>query len=145
MNVKYEQRGELIDRINWDEIMPMDRYAGGHDEQMKGLLKNVKLIAHWNEGGYEGQVATCVQLNDTKEIVIYNDYYGSCGGCDAWEYASDDSVVTMCKQLAGGAYIFKTLDDCIEFLSSPKDERSYNWEGATSSGLLELIRLNLGV
>ena len=33
---KYIQTDELQNLINWQNIMPMSRYAGGHDEQMKG-------------------------------------------------------------------------------------------------------------
>lgn len=125
---KYYQSVKLVDRINWDAIIPLPRYAGGHDEQMKNLLKDVTIIAHWNEGDYQGMVATCVQLNDTKEVVIYNDYYGSCSGCDAWEDATDDEVREMCRQLATGAYIFKSLEDCLEFLAEGDTETSFDWE-----------------
>ena len=62
----YFQTDELQKLINWDAIMPMSRYAGGHDDQMKGLFKNVTVITHWNEGDYQGQVATCVKFNDGK-------------------------------------------------------------------------------
>ena len=75
----YFPTDELQNIINWDAIMPMSRYAGGHDDQMKGLFKNVTVIAHWNEGNYPGQVATCVKFNYGKfkdHYGIYNDYYG---------------------------------------------------------------------
>lgn len=126
---KYYQSTKLVERINWEVIMPLERYSGGHDEQMRSLLKDVTVLGHWNEGDYQGQVATCVELNDTHEIVIYNDYYGSCSGCDSWEDASDEDVIQMCKQLAAGAYIFKNLEDCMEFLTEGDIERSYDWEG----------------
>lgn len=122
MTKKYYQSDKLIDRIDWENIMSMPRYAGGHDEQMQGLLKDVTVIAHWNEGDWQGMVATCVRLNDTGEVVIYNDYYGSCSGCDAWEDATDDDVRQNCRQLAAGAYIFENLDDCVEFLSGKEGE-----------------------
>ena len=137
MNLRCD--GKLIDRIDWDNIMPMSRYSGGHDEQMKGLLKDITVIAHWNEGDYQGCVATCVMLNDTKEVVIYNDYYGSCSGCDAWDDALDSEVIRMCKQLAGGALIFNNLKDCKKFLESKKDASQYNWSNICSTGLLEEI------
>lgn len=108
---------ELIERIDLEKILPMPRYAGGHDEQMKALLKNSTVLAHWNEGDYQGKVATVVQLNDTKEIVIYEDYYGSCSSCDAWEDANDEDVKHMCKQLASSAQIFKDLEEAKNFLS----------------------------
>lgn len=109
--------------------MPMDRYARGHDEQMKGLLKNVTVLGHWNEGDYQGQVATCVRLNDTGEIVIYQDSYGSCSGCDCWEDASDGDVESLCIDLAKSAYIFPNLEECKNFLRSPNKEKNYEWFG----------------
>ena len=124
---KYRQSMELVERIDWENIMPMERYAGGHDEQMRGLLKDVTVIAHYNDGDYQGQVATCVMLNDTKEVVIYNDYYGSCSGCDAWEDASDEEVRKLCEDLAKGAYIFKDLNDCMDTLPELKEEESFGW------------------
>lgn len=138
---KYTQSDKLIDRIDWENIMDMDRCAGGHDEQMKGLLKDVTILGHWNEGDYQGMVATCVKLNDTGEIVIYNDYYGSCSGCDEWSGASDDDVRQMCRQLACGAYIFENLVDCIEFLKTGNKETSYDWENCKKQ-LLNAIKNN---
>lgn len=140
--MKYYQSDKLIDRINWNEIMPLERYAGGHDEQMKLLLKDVTLIAHYNSDDYQGEVATCVKLNDTNEIVIYTDYYGSCSGCDAWEDATDDDVVRMCRQLAAGAYIFKNIEDCMIFLSKGEKEVSYDWESSREE-LLQRIKNEL--
>ena len=125
----YRMTTELIDRIDWENIMPMERYAFGHDAQMKGLLKNVTVLAHYNEGDYQGAVATCVKLNDTNEIIIYQDLYGSCSGCDAWDGASDEEVQKLCIDLAKGAYIFKNLEDCKTFLRTPDEERSYDWFG----------------
>jgi len=137
MDKNFYQDGRLIERIDWEKLMPMSRYAGGHDDQMQGLLKDVTVIAHWNEGDYQGSVATCVMLNDTQEVVIYNDYYGSCSGCDAWEDATDEDVKTMCKQLAGGALIFKNLEECKKFLSIKKDATQYDWSRDVCNGLLE--------
>ena len=122
----YYQSDKLIERIDWKELMPLERCAGGHDEHMKGLLKDVTLIAHWNEGDYQGEVATCVMLNDTKEIVIYSDYYGSCSGCDAWDDASDAEIIQMCRQLACDAYVFKNIEDCKEFLTNV-DKTDFEW------------------
>ncbi len=150
----YYQSDKLIDRIDWENIMKMDRCSGGHDEQMRGLLKNVTVFGHWNEGYYQGTVATCVMLMDTCETVIYNDYYGSCSGCDAWEDASDEDVVRLCKQLAAGAYIFANIHDCIEFLEkiASMDETEmrhecpaqYNWGDGTARELLASIYKEYG-
>lgn len=121
----YFQTDELQKHIDWDAIMPMSRYAGGHDEQMRGLFKNATVVAHWNEGDYSGMVATCVKFNDGKFIGmfgIYNDYYGSCSGCDSWEGASDDDVRKMCIDLSNGTYIFKSIEDVKAFLREPTDD-----------------------
>jgi len=126
---KYYQTADLKLQINWRDIMPMPRYAGGHDEQMEGLFREAKLIAHWNEEDYDGMVATCVKLK-SGEYAIYNDYYGSCSGCDAWEDASDEEVKTMCEGLANGAYVFNTIEDVKEFLSDNSEENregNYSW------------------
>lgn len=132
---------ELVNRVNWEIIKPMSRYAGGHDEQMKGLLKDSTVLAHWNEGDYQGRVATCVQLNDTKEIVVYTDWYGSCSGCDAWEDVDDEEALRLCKGLASGAKIFKNLDECILFLKKEKYEQNeWEWTGCSKNLLEELIR-----
>jgi hypothetical protein len=126
---KYYQTDKMQALINWDEIMEMDRWAGGHDEQMKGLFKNAEVIGHWNEGDYQGMVATCVKLPNGK-YAIYNDYYGSCSGCDAWEGASDENVKSMCVDLANGAYIFESIEDVKAFLSDKSDanrDGNYEW------------------
>lgn len=140
---KYFQTDELQSLIDWEKLMPMSRYAGGHDDQMKGLFKNVLVIAHWNEGDYQGQVATCVKLNEGKykdHLAIYNDYYGSCSGCDSWDGAGDSEVRKLCIDLSNSAYLFKHIDDVKEFLSNPtsEDKNWSRWSGA-ASGLLKNI------
>lgn len=139
--MNYKQSDELQKMIDWDNIMKMNRFAGGHDYQMIGLFKDSTLIGHWNEGDYQGSVATCVQLSDGK-FVIYNDYYGSCSGCDSWEGATDESVRYMCINLSNGAYIFESLIDIIQYLKSDKKD-SYSWKGRAAGGLLHEITKNL--
>lgn len=139
---KYYQTDEMQALINWEEIMKMDRWAGGHDEQMKGLFKNAEVVGHWNEGDYHGMVATCVKLPNSK-YAIYNDYYGSCSGCDAWEDASDENVKSMCIDLANGAYIFETLEDVKTFLSDKSDSNrdgNYEWFDSYSCAGDNLLR-----
>lgn len=117
----YKISDKLQNLINWDKIMPLPRYAGGHDDQMKYLFKDSKLIGHWNEGDWQGSVATCVQIK-SGEYVIYNDSYGSCSGCDSWEDADDGDIRSMCIDLANGAYIFNNLADVKKFLKNENDE-----------------------
>jgi len=77
--------------------------------------------------------------------VIYNDYYGSCSGCDSWENANDEEVEYMCKNLANSAYIFEnifgTIEDVINFLSLENVE-NYSWSKNLREGLLEEIKNN---
>ena len=130
---------DLVERVDWERIKPMSRNAGGHDDQMQALLKNSKVIDHWNEGDYQGSVATCVQLNDTKEVVIYEDSYGSCSGCDAWEDCSDEDAFRMCKGLAASAKIFKTIKECKNFLLLKKhDEPDFCWNYCSKQLLKEI-------
>ena len=142
----YYQTDKLQSLIDWKNIMKMERWAGGHDEQMKGLFKDVEVIAHWNDGDYQGQVASCVKL-PTNEYVIYNDFYGSCSGCDAWEGACDDDVRTMCIGLANSAFIFKSLEDVKVFLSTQTSENKeshfdWTWDNI-GENLLDSINNNL--
>jgi len=136
--MEYIQTDELQKLIDWDEIMKMPRCAGGHDPQMTGLFKGAEVIGHWNEGDYQGMVATCVKLPDGR-FAIYNDYYGSCSGCDSWEGANDESVRAMCLGLSNGAYVFESLDDVKEFLSDPgKDKEWTSWSEAARNLLAEI-------
>lgn len=138
--MKYKISDELQALIDWDAIMKMSRHAGGHDDQMQGLFKGAEVIGHWNEGDWQGMVATCVKLEDGR-YVIYNDYYGSCSGCDSWEDANDDEVKTMCIGLSNGAYIFESIEDVIEFLECV-DETNGAWSSwsAPAANLLSEIK-----
>lgn len=128
---------ELRKMMDEEELLKMGRYAGGHDEQMQGLIKGAKVIAHWNEGDYQGAVATCIQI-PSGEYVIYNDYYGSCSGCDAWEDATDEAILSMCNNLVYDSLIFGSLQEVKEFLAKA-DFRKYSW-GEASKYLLEEIK-----
>jgi hypothetical protein len=106
MSVKQPTQSNLLEElIDWPAIMPMSRAAGGHDEQMQSLFRGATVLSHWNEDDYQGMVATVVRLEDGR-IAAYNDYYGSCSGCDSWEDATDDEVRTLCRNLANSAKIF---------------------------------------
>jgi Fe-S cluster biogenesis protein NfuA len=139
MKRKYIQTDTLQEQLDWDNLMKMPRYAGGHDKQMQGLFKNAKVIGHWNEGDWSGEVATCVQLED-KRFAIYNDYYGSCSGCDSWESATDKTVKAMCISLANSAYVFESLEDVIEFLSSEDKKGEWNSWSNSKMNLLSSIK-----
>jgi hypothetical protein len=137
MEKKYYISDTLQKQIDWENIMKMSRYAGGHDSQMRGLFKNATVMAHWNEGDYQGKVATLVMLEDGR-YALYNDYYGSCSGCDSWEDASDEEVKTMCVGLANGAYIFESFLDVLEFLMDEEKEGSWSsWDDCKHGILTE--------
>lgn len=141
MEKLYHISDTLQKLIDWDSIYKMEREVGGHDEQMKGLFKGAEVIAHWNEGSYQGMVATCVKLPDGR-FVAYNDYYGSCSGCDDWVDATDEEVHAMCINLANGAYIFKSLHDVMSFLSQDSYD-SYSWDNDCAKQLLGMINVYL--
>jgi hypothetical protein len=139
---KYTISDQLQSLIDWGNIMKMGRYAGGHDEQMQGLFKDATVVGHWNEGDYQGKVATCVKLPDGR-YAIYNDYYGSC--CDAWENATDEEVRNMCINLSNGAKIFQSLEDVEQYLENPKEEgeRWSDWDDCAPFLLTEIHNTEL--
>jgi hypothetical protein len=144
---RYIQTDELQKYIDWDNIIPMSRDAGGHDSQMKGLFKNATVIAHWNDGNWQGMVATCVKFNKGKfknRYAIYNDYYGSCSGCDAWVSASTDNVIKMCIDLSNSAYIFNNLDDIRVFLGSNLEHEN-DWSSWDNPARNLLEHINNGI
>lgn len=124
--------------IDWETIMPMERYAGGHDEQMKGLFKGAKVLAHWNEGDYQGSVGTAVQLEDGR-YCWYQDSYGSCSGCDLWDHASDEDVRKLCIGIAIDADVFDTMEEMIEHMES-KD--SGMWSAEAGIELAKILKGN---
>jgi hypothetical protein len=114
----------IFELMNKEELLKMGRYAGGHDEQMRGLIKDAKVIGHYNEGDYQGQVATCLLLPDGT-YMVYSDYYGSCSGCDAWEDAKDEEILKMCQDLIYTSHLFDSLEEVKLFLSDD-EESKYN-------------------
>jgi hypothetical protein len=126
----------LQNLIDWPAIMPMSRYAGGHDDQMRGLFKGATVLAHWNEGDYQGTVATAVRLHDGR-YCWYQDSYGSCSGCDSWEDATDDDVRSLCIGLACDAEVFDLLDDMLVDMENG-DPRG--WVSEAGRQLASIIR-----
>ncbi len=131
---------DLQDLIDWDSILPLPRYAGGHDEQMQKLFKGAEVLAHWNEGDYHGTVATAVKLQDGR-YCWYQDSYGSCSGCDSWEDASDADVKTLCIGLAIDAEVFPTIE---EMLIDMRKDRTEGWKVNAGSELATIIERNKG-
>lgn len=108
--------------IAWDHVMTLPRYAGGHDEIMKGIFGDEKTtVSFWNEGDYQGAVAVAHKLEDGR-IVVMTDYYGSCSGCDAYEAAGDDEVKRLVTGMVQSSRVFNSIEDASEWCSSPSDE-----------------------
>lgn len=103
--------------VDYDAILPLPRYAGGHDEQMRALFKGAEVLAHWNEGDYQGTVATAYKLSDGRFAWV-QDSYGSCSGCDAWDDANDARVRELCAEIARSARVFNTLDEMLRDMAS---------------------------
>lgn len=111
----------MKDLIDWDALMPLDHCAGGHDNHMRKLLRGAEVLAHWNEGDWQGTVATAVKLADGR-FAYYSDSYGSCSGCDSWEDASDELVRILCEELAESAKIFDSMESMLVSLDAEKEE-----------------------
>lgn len=127
---------ELQKLIDFESCLMMPRYAGGHDEQMQGLFKGAKVLAHWNEGDYQGTVATAVQLEDGR-FCWYQDGYGSCYGCDSWEDASDDDVRKLLVGMSIDAEVFDTYE---ELLANLQQENSIAyWKDQAGIELYKLL------
>jgi hypothetical protein len=123
---------ELVDKIDWPHALKQRRYAGGHDDVLSELFGGNTEIAHWNEGDYQGQVATAHWLEGIG-CVVMTDYYGSCSGCDAWEDSTDDDARKMIIDLVNGAYVFPSRISAIEWINtidSERDPHTYAKEAA---------------
>jgi len=127
---------ELFKLMNTENLLKMERWSGGHDEQMKKLIKGARVISHYNEGGYQGVVATIVQI-PSGEFVAYTDYYGSCSGCDAWEDATDESVLKMCQDLIYTSIISDSLLGVIIEIIKKGRNSFMSWTAECIKGLEE--------
>lgn len=123
--------------INFEEIMPLERTAGGHEEQMKKLFKDTFVISYQKDEGCSGIEATCVLMPDGA-YGLYDDYFGTCSGCDSWIDATDEEVRHLCKTLANNAKFFKNLDDVVEYLDEI-NEPTVDWPIKMKAQILEYL------
>ena len=133
----------LKDLINWNKIMSQPRYAGGHEEIMKNLFKNAKVIASYIENNYQGIEGFIYKLPD--QYVIVSDYFGSCSGCDEYDSCSDKELKNLCIQLANNAHSFSTLNEVVNFLSNDvkQDKGTYYDLYDLAQPLLDELRKNV--
>jgi len=129
---------ELKDYINWNVLMKQYRGAGGHSEIMDNLFIDVKILASYIESDYQGSEGYVYQLSDGR-IVLINDYFGSCSGCDSWEGSSDEQATELIKALVNNATVVKSVDEAIDYLEKSKSSSEhYDWSGLQDELLTEL-------
>jgi hypothetical protein len=124
------QKSELQNLINWNAVLEAPRYAGGHQEVMSAIFEgNSKILDHYTENDYQGQLAIAYEFSDGS-VVIITDYFGSCGGCDAWEDACDGDVRTMVTSLVNSARLFDGIEEARNFCKSEKTAEDYPFDAA---------------
>ena len=117
---------DLEQLIDWPHVMKQPRYAGGHEEVMRGVFgEGSEVLAWWHKQDYAGTVAIAHGLSDGR-VVVMTDYYGSCSGCDAWENADDENARKQILDLVHHAKVFATVEKAAEWCANvdPKTEPS---------------------
>lgn len=117
----------LKDILNWEIIMEQPRSAGGHQEIMDNLFIDAKVLAKHVDNDYQGELGYVYQLNDER-VVITNDYFGSCSGCDSYEDATDEVLKNLCIQLANNSRIFDNIPEAMNFLRSVKQDHAIYYD-----------------
>lgn len=119
---KAQIKQAALDLVNWDAALAAPRAAGGHDEMMLALYTGRgEVIAKWNEGDYQGEIAYAYLLPGGV-VAIITDYYGSCGGCDSWEDAGDDDARKLITSIVTSARVFETRSEAAEWAASIKHD-----------------------
>ena len=117
----------LENYIDWSLVLSQPRYAGGHEEVMRNIFgNNAKVIAWWHENDWQGTIAIAYKFPN-GEVAIMTDYYGSCSGCDSWEYSSDEDARNMILGLCGGAKQFGDVNIAKEWIKNI-DSNEKPWE-----------------
>ena len=113
---------DLIDYVDGEVESPNSDayYSGSRVDWVVENLPASASVQYWQEGGYQGKLAFVIRLSGY--VWVYNDYYGSCSGCDAF-LANSKSYM---EDLLRGAYCFRTEADAIEYIESTDD---YSWNG----------------
>jgi len=93
------------------------RYAGGKQEALSALFnrKKVKLIQYVRENDYTGNEGALFKFPNGS-FAFVTDYFGSCGGCDSWENASDDNARSLLVSCATSARVFKDAQEVLKFI-----------------------------
>ncbi len=130
----------LKDLLDWDKILEAPRGAGGHEDIMTVLFKDAVVIASYIEDGWQGTEAFAYHLADDRYVLV-TDYFGSCGGCDNYESASNEEIHELCVALANNARIFDSLDEMINYIEGVEEEAGSYPMWASTSLLPYLMKL----
>lgn len=130
---------ELKDLINWGKLLKQTRSAGGHQEVMDNMFDGAKVLASYIEDDYQGKEGYVYKLQDGR-IVLMNDYFGSCSGCDSWEDSSDKDARTLIIDLCNNAKIVDTIQEAIEYLEETQMESGtyYDWNSISGEMIKQL-------
>jgi len=114
----------MANYINWEVMLDQDqtsRCTGSHVGQLSNMFLDAQVIASECDDDYQG--ADCVVFlfappnpDIDPKIVIVNDYFGSCSGCDMWEDSDDESLRELLVAIANNARLFDSFDEAIKFL-----------------------------
>lgn len=130
---------EVFDSINWETVMLVPRYAGGHTEVLDAIFREkAKIAASWLEDDYDGTVIYAYEFPDGTHALI-SDSFGSCSGCDAWEDSTDEEARAMIQSLVSSARLFPSRDELIAYCETGcRDPAEYHFRSATN--LVESLR-----
>jgi len=108
-----------------------DTYIGQRPDWVEAALPDEAVIQYVRSGGYQGQYAFVIRLDGY--IWLFNDYHGSCGGCDdfidrQWQWTED-----MLRR----AYCFESEEDAVEYLSETDD---FSWFDINLQTVLQMVK-----
>jgi len=106
--------------------MKAERCASGHSDVMEKIFYNncAVVIASWIEDNYQGGEAYAYLFKDGY-LVIIQDSFGSCSGCDSWEDASDQDAERLIRAMVNSSKIFKNIDEAINYIEKPNESDYY--------------------
>ena len=134
---KYLYNNKYI--INFKEIMSLERDMKGHEEQMKKLFLDSKVIAYHLDSALSGGDAATVVLMPDGAFGLYDDYFGTCSGCDSWINAGDEKAKYLCKAIASNAKFFSSLEDIVEYLDEEINNSVHNWPKEIKMQILKYL------
>lgn len=93
----------------------VDGFTGYRRNWVDAALPEEAHIQSIRSGGYQGQVAFVIRLDDY--IWLFTDYYGSCSHCDNFI----DRELSWLEDMLRKAYCFETEDDAIMYMAESND------------------------